>query len=173
MTDDPQLGFAGMGLEPTPEAHARNVMLGSGPWQATDLQRELLRILLYHSGAQRAISLHALIVKLERVSSSSVNLITPIPTEREIKDAIRSLVVDFKVRIGASRSKPFGYFFVTTPQEARDAAHPYISEMRELAKRVRVLLDPHDLGELAGQQWITNLLAESDPVPPPTPKEAA
>jgi hypothetical protein len=160
MTEDSQLGFAGMGLEPTPEAHARNVMLGCGPWQATDLQRELLRILLYHSGAQRAISLRDLIVKLNR-------LITPIPTEREIKDAIRSLVVDFKVRIGASRSKPFGYFFVTTPQEARDAAHLYISEIRELARRVRVLLDPHDLGELAGQQWITNLLTEPDP------KEAA
>jgi len=162
MTYDPQLGFAGMGLDPTPEAHARNVMLGSGPWPATDLQRELLRILLYHSGAQRAISLHALMVKLDRV-------IKPIPTEREIKDAIRSLVVDFKVRIGASRSKPFGYFFVTTPQEARDAAHLYISEIRELARRVRVLLDPHDLAELQGQPWITALLTE----PEADPKEAA
>jgi hypothetical protein len=162
MTDDPQLGFAGMGLDPTPEAHARNVMLGAGPWPATDLQRELLRILLYHSGAQRAISLHDLIVKLSR-------LMTPLPTEREIKDAIRSLVVDFKVRIGASRSKPFGYFFVTTPQEARDAAHLYISEIRELARRVRVLLDPHDLAELQGQPWITALLTEQDA----DPKEAA
>ena len=162
MTDDPQLGFAGMGLEPTPEAHARNVMLGSGPWPATNLQRELLRILLYHSGAQRAISLRDLIVKLER-------LIKPVPTERDIKDAIRSLVVDFKVRIGASRSKPFGYFFVTTPQEARDAANLYISEIRELAKRVRVLLDAHDLSELEGQSWLKPLLSEPDP----DPKEAA
>jgi hypothetical protein len=162
MPDDPQLGFAGMGLEPTPEAHARNVMLGSGPWPATDLQRELLRILLYHSGAQRAISLDALMVKLER-------FFVPVPTEREIKNAIRSLVVDFKVRIGASRSKPFGYFFITTPQEARDAAHLYISEIRELARRVRVLLDPHDLGELEGQRWLKPLLTEPDP----DPKEAA
>lgn len=162
MADDPQLGFAGMGLEPTPEAHARNVMLGSGPWPATDLQRELLRILLYHSGAQRAIPLHALMVKLDRV-------IKPTPTEREIKDAIRSLVVDFKVRIGASRSRPFGYFFVTTPQEARDAANLYISEIRELARRVRVLLDPHDLSELEGQSWLKPLLTEPDP----DPKEAA
>jgi hypothetical protein len=162
MPDDSQLGFAGMGLEPTPDAHARAVMLGSGPWPATDLQRELLRILLYHSGAQRAISLGALIVKLSRV-------IKTVPTEREIKDAIRSLVVDFKVRIGASRSKPFGYFFVTTPQEARDAAHLYISEIRELARRVRVLLDPHDLSELEGQSWLKPLLSEPDP----DPKEAA
>jgi hypothetical protein len=162
MIDDPQLGFAGMGLDPTPEAHARNVMLGAGPWPATDLQRELLRILLYHSGAQRAISLHALMVKLGRV-------LKPIPTEREIKDAIRSLVVDFKVRIGASRSKPFGYFFITSVEEALGTARSYISEIRELALRVRVLLDPHDLRELAGQRWIKALLEE----PEPDPKEAA
>jgi hypothetical protein len=164
MTDESQLGFAGMGLEPTPEAHIRNVMLGSGPWPASNLQRELLRILLYHPGAQRAISLHALMVKLDRV-------LNPIPTEREIKDAFRSLVVDFKVRIGASRGKPVGYFLVTTPEEARDAASPYISEIRQLARRVRVLLDPHDLGELAGQMWIKNLLTETEP--DPDPKEAA
>jgi hypothetical protein len=162
MINDPQLGFAGMGLEPTPDAHARNVMLGSGPWPATDLQRELLHILLYHQGAQRAISLHDLMVKLERIVKNT-------PTEREIKEAVRSLVVDFKVRIGSSRSKPFGYFFVTTPQEARDAAHIFISEIRELARRVRVLIDPHDLGELEGQDWLKPLLTEPDP----DPKDAA
>jgi hypothetical protein len=164
MTDDPQLGFAGMGLEPTPDQHVRNVLVGrSGPWQATDLQRETLRILLYHPGAQRAITLHALMVKLDRVCK-------PIPTEREIKDAVRSLVVDFKVRIGASRSKPSGYFLITTAEEARDAAHPYISEIRQLALRVRVLLDPHDLAELQGQRWIELLLTEPENT---DPKEAA
>jgi hypothetical protein len=163
MPDDSQLGFAGMGLEPTPDAHVRNVIIGrSGPWQATELQRQVLHVLLFHQGAQRAISLHDLMVKLHRVCK-------PIPTEREIKDAIRSLVVDFKVRVGSSRSRPFGYFLVTTPQEARDAAHPFISEIRELARRIRVLLDPHDLGELEGQQWLKELVAEPDP----DPKEAA
>lgn len=163
MTDDPQLGFPGMGLDPTPDAHVRNVMLGrSGPWPVTELQRQLLHILLFHQGAQRAISLHALMVKLDRVC-------TPIPSEREIKDAARSLVVDFKVRIGASRGKPFGYFLVTTAEEARDAASPYISEIRQLARRIRVLLDPHDLGEFEGQRWLPALLEEADS----DPKEAA
>jgi hypothetical protein len=163
MNDDPQLGFAGMGLEPTPDAHVRSVMLGrSGPWPVTELQRQMLHVLLFHPGAQRAISLHALMVKLDRVCK-------PIPTEREIKDAARSLVVDFKVRIGASRGKPVGYFLVTTAEEARDAASPYISEICQLARRVRVLLDPHDLGELEGQRWLKPLLDEPDG----DPKEAA
>jgi hypothetical protein len=159
MTDPQQLGFSGMGLEPTPDTHVRDVLLGrSGPWKPTELQRQLLHILLYHLGAQQAIPLHALMVKLDRV-------LKPAPSEREIKDAMRSLVVDFRVRIGASRSKPNGYFLITTTEEARDAAHLYISEIIHLAQRVRVLLDPHHLGDLAGQRWIESLLTEQLPVP--------
>ena len=163
MTDSLQLGFAGMTAVPQerPDAHPRRVLCGScGPWPPTDLQREMLRILLFHQGAQSPILLRDLMGKLQRV-------ITPLPTEREIKDAARGLIVDFKVRIGASRSKPYGYFLITTPQEARDAAALYIGEIRELARRVRVLLEPHDLAELAGQSGLTFLAAAEEP------KEAA
>ncbi len=154
MTSSLQLGFTGMTAE-SPEAHARRVLCGQPeacPWPPTEIQRELLRILLFHLGAQRAVSLRDLVGKLHHANY-------PLPDEREIKDAIRGLVVDFKVRVGASRSKPFGYFLITTTQEARDTARPYINEIRELAARVRVLLDPHDLAELAGQQWLELLMA--------------
>jgi hypothetical protein len=154
MTDSQQLGFSGMGLEPTPDGHVRDVLVGrSGPWQPTELQRQLLKILLYHLGAQQAIPLRDLMVKLDRV-------LKPCPSERAIKDAFRSLVVDFRVRIGASRNEQNGYFLITTPEEARDAAHPYIAEIVQLALRVRVLLDPHNLGDMAGQRWIESLLTE-------------
>jgi hypothetical protein len=145
MSDSLQLGFAGMGPVDPPDAHARKVLSGlCGPWPLTDLQRELLRILVFHLGASRAIQLRDLMLKLQRI-------VKPLPTEREIKDAARSLVVDFKVRIGASRQRPAGYYLITNSQEARDAAQPYIAEIRHLAQRVRVLLDPHELAELAGQ----------------------
>lgn len=163
MTDSLQLGFSSMQPAETPEAHARRVLCGQPavcPWQPTMLQHRVLHILLIHQGAQRAICLRDLMGKLDRV-------ITPLPTEREIKDAVRGLVVDFKVRIGASRSQPYGYYLITSTTEARDSARPYIQEIRELAARVRVLLDPHDMAELAGQPWLTALLKE-DP-----PKEAA
>jgi hypothetical protein len=152
----------------TPEQHARRVLCGQAavcPWPVTELQRQLLRILLFHPGAHKAIPLRDLMGKLDRAMNKTL------PTEREIKDAIRGLVVDFKVRIGASRSQPFGYFLITTAKEALDTARPYISEIRELAARVRVLVDPHDLAELAGQeqmkQWLEALLS------PPEPEEAA
>jgi hypothetical protein len=157
MSSDLQLGFAGMGLDPDPKVHVRNVILGrSGPWPATELQRRVLHVLLFHLGTQQAISLRDLMVKL------AARMAKPTPTERETKDAIRSLVVDFKVRIGASRSKPSGYFLITTAEEAHEVAHLYISEIRELARRVRVLLNSHDLGELSGQRWLQFLLEEPD-----------
>jgi hypothetical protein len=156
----------------SPVSHASRVLCGQPavcPWPPTQLQREALRILLFHQGAQRPISLRDLMGKLDRVTSE-------LPTERETKDAIRGLVVDFKVRIGASRSRPFGYYLITTTQEARDSARPYINEIRELAARVRVLLDPHDLAELAGQQWLELLTKEPErvtPKPARDPEEAA
>ncbi len=140
-----QLGLAGMGAIEPPDAHARQVLAGrTGPWPLTELQRELLHILVFYLGAQRAIQLRELMAKVQ-------GKVKPLPTEREIKDAIRSLVVDFKVRIGASRQKPAGYFLITNSQEARESAQTYIAEIKKLAQRVRVLLDPHELAELAGQ----------------------
>jgi hypothetical protein len=145
MTPPLQLGLTGIAPIEPPDAHARKVMTGEfGPWPITDLQREFLRVLVFHQGAQRAIQLRDLMAKLQ-------SKVRPIPTEREIKDAARSLVVDFKVRIGASRQRPAGYYLITNSQEARDAAQAYIAEIKHLAQRVRVLLDPHELAELAGQ----------------------
>lgn len=139
-------------------AHATRLLFGqAGPWPLTTLQRELLRILLFHQGAQRAILLRDLMGKLHRATGV-------LPTEREIKDAARGLVVDFKVRIGASRSAHPGYYLITTAEEARDTAAPYISEIRKLAQRVKVILDPHDLAELEGQRIFST---------DPDPKEAA
>lgn len=150
-----------LGIAPPepPDVHARKVLCAqAGPWPLTELQREMLRILLFHQGAHAAIPLRDLMGKLDRI-------LTPIPTEREVKEAARGLVVDFKVRIGASRSGRVGYYLITSSEEARDSARPYISEIRQLARRVRVLLDPHDYAELAGQ-----LRLEQDDA---DPKEAA
>jgi hypothetical protein len=133
-----------------PESHARRVLCGqAGPWPLTPMQQELLRILLFHLGAKQAIPLRDVMGKLGRVLKVA-------PNEREIKDAARGLVVDFKVRIGASRSEPSGYYLITNSEEARDTARPYIAEVKKLIERVRVILDPHDLAEMAGQLSLTD-----------------
>jgi hypothetical protein len=142
-----QLGFAGMQGDSgdAEDAHARRVLYsGAGPWPLADLQREVLRAMLFHPGAARAIPLRDPLAKVARSLKDA-------PAERDVKDAVRSLVVDFKVRIGSSRSQPWGYYLITSVEEARDAAHPFIEEIKKLAQRVRVLLDPHDLAEFENQ----------------------
>jgi hypothetical protein len=108
------------------------------------MQRHLLRVLIFHIGLHWAVPVRSLMITLRNAMKRN-------PTEREIKDAVRSLVVDFKLRIGASRSDPPGYYLISNADEAKAAAQPYISEIRNLVRRVRVLLDPHQLAELAGQ----------------------
>jgi hypothetical protein len=144
------LGMAPAAPPDGPESHARRVLCGqAGPWPLTPMQQELLRILLFHLGAKQAIPLRDVMGKLGRVLKVA-------PNEREIKDAARGLVVDFKVRIGASRSEPSGYYLITNSEEARDTARPYIAEVKKLIERVRVILDPHDLAEMAGQLSLTD-----------------
>ena len=149
---NPQLALAGI---LPPDAHARAVWRGeyTPGWELTGLQKVILGRLLSRLGAHNAIPLRSLL----QITGSDA---------REIKDAIRSLVVDFKVRVGASRGDPPGYYLITSAEEARATSQPYISEIRQLVRRIRVLLDPHDMAELVGQ-----LLLEEEP--DSGPKEAA
>jgi hypothetical protein len=149
---NPQLTLAGI---IPPDAHARAVWRGeyTPGWELTGLQRVVLGRLLNRLGAHNAMPLRELLL----ITGSDA---------REIKDAIRSLVVDFKVRVGASRGDTPGYYLITSSDEARTTVQPYISEIRQLVRRIRVLLDPHDMAELAGQ-----LLLEDHP--DSGPKEAA
>ena len=146
--------FAGMS-EDAADSHARRVLMsGEGPWPLTPLQRALLRILLFRVGARKAITLRDLIARLEQIADaqSAGSPHGPMASEREIKDAIRSLVIDFKVRVGATRSRQHpGYYLITSAEEPRDTARPYVQEIKNLAQRVRVILDPHDLAEFEGQ----------------------
>src|ERR1700694_4710270 len=84
VTDALQLGFAGMGAVGPPAAAARKILSGSDcPWPITELQRELLRILIFHLGAHRAISLRDLAGKLGPAGKH-------LPSEGGRKDAARS-----------------------------------------------------------------------------------
>jgi len=131
-----------------PETRAREVLCGRNvPWQPTLLQHQILRELVFHLGLSRAISLRGL---RDKTGSD----------DRSIKDAIRGLVVNFKVRIGSSRNNPPGYYLVVTTEDATAAAQPLIGEIRHLVQRVRVLLDPHQLAELAGQIGLGDLEEE-------------
>ena len=140
MPDDAQLGFPQLAdFESESLKQINDLLYGKiAPFPLTQDQRRMLIALRFHCGRERAVKLAELCEQLKL-------------EERKVKDLMRSLVVDFKVRIGASRTKPYGYYLVTTAEEAKDAAAVYWSEVRELVKRARVLEDRHFVLERLGQ----------------------
>jgi hypothetical protein len=139
VADPLQLGFPELAdFRREAEKQIVDLLFGRSPWPVTEQQKQLLQVLRSHCGRESAVPLADICARTKL-------------GEREVKDLMRSLVVDFKLRIGAARSKPSGYYLVTTAEEAKDAAQVYESEIKELAKRVRVLRGPHFVCELLGQ----------------------
>lgn len=137
MTDQHQLGFI-----PLLSAEQRAKMLLYGQPQPvpplTREQRELLRRLVFHVGHRSPITRRTL---EERAGLN----------EREVKAAIRDLVIVHQLPIGASRGKDHGYFLVDSPEDVEIAISPLEGEIRELARRVRILGGKERLAELCGQ----------------------
>jgi hypothetical protein len=140
MADPSQLGFPELANYESEIRQQINDLLyfGKAPFPLTKDQRNLLTVMRFHFGRQSAIPLNELCVRTGL-------------QEREAKNLMRSLVVDYGVRIGAARQQPYGYYLVTTAEEAKEAAQVYESEIRELARRVRVLRGTHFVAELLGQ----------------------
>jgi hypothetical protein len=75
-------------------------------------------------------------------------------SERDIKEAVRILVVDFCLPVVGSRVKPYGYYLAVTTQERLDAARTLKHEIRALAARVRALEGKQSLREFLGQMQL-------------------
>lgn len=124
MSDQLQLG-----LDPAAAivAHAEAVLRGeAGPWPLPEEHRPLLAALLRHRGASAPIGI--------------AELMSFLPLgEREIKEAVKSLVENFRVPVGASRQKPYGYYLVQSAQDLALAIRPYVHELRSIGSRVRAL----------------------------------
>jgi hypothetical protein len=142
MSEQQQLGL----IPPSNETHAFDVLhrkdAESKPWPLTPEQKKVLGLLIYHKGAAAAIQI------------KEISAFTKLG-DRAIKDAVRSLVVDFKVRIAGSRQEPYGYYLVMTAAEAIAAAAPLIHEIQELALRAGVLTDEVFISEQQGQMRIS------------------
>jgi hypothetical protein len=112
-----------------------------GPWPITPELKKVLGLLIYHKGAAAAIQI------------KEISAYTKL-SDRAVKDAVRSLIVDFKVRIAGSRQEPYGYYLVMTAEEARAAASPLVHEALNLLQRAEVLTDEHFITEQNGQMRI-------------------
>jgi hypothetical protein len=120
------------------DGEVMQVLMGKGPWPLTDEQRHVLERLRWAKGAANAISIREL---SERTKLG----------EREIKDAVRSLVIDFDLAIGGRRQEPYGYFLILTAEELEDSLRPLGHEIRALLLRYKKLGNKHRLLQLLGQ----------------------
>lgn len=137
MSDQVQLGFIPL---MSAEQRARHLLYGQPQPvpQLTAAQRAVLIRLVRHIGHKSPIE--------RRVLEGTAQL-----SEREVKAAIRDLVILHSVPIGASRGKDHGYFLVDSAEDVEIAISPLESEIRELARRVRILGGKERLAELCGQ----------------------
>ncbi len=91
-----------------------------------------------HQGREKPIALASLV--------TAVGL-----SEREVKAIVEQLVVTHKMRIGARRAEPWGYFIVVDAADLKVAVAPYQHQIFSMWQRLRVLLSAPELRELLGQ----------------------
>lgn len=72
-------------------------------------------------------------------------------SERQIKGIVEQLVVAHRMRIGARREEPAGYFMIETAEDLEAAVKPYRNQILAMWRRLRVLEQPQRLSELLGQ----------------------
>jgi len=105
-----------------------------GAYPLPEEARAILRVLRFHAGWERAIPLCEL---AERAAAASVHAAGI--TDREVKQAVKTLTEDFGVPVGASRQTPNGYFLCVTREDLEIAVRPYILEGKSLFRRARAI----------------------------------
>ena len=92
------------------------------------IEQRLLDILQHHQGKDRAIT----VAELQRL--------VPVST-RKIRATIATLVTERRVPIASTVHPPYGFFLITTAEEAKECLAQYWSRVEEVAKRARILAD--------------------------------
>jgi hypothetical protein len=110
----------------------------SGPWQLWSNEMQLLRMLREHKGAENPLQLNTIAIQLGM-------------SPRDIKSAVKSLVEDFKLPIGGSRQKPFGYFLIVSGEDLEAALRPLVHELQSIARRVKALTGEQRMAEIFNQ----------------------
>lgn len=116
-----------------------DVIMGKGPWPLNERQARLLEILRWRQGRAHAIGIAELMPRLKCGA-------------REIKEAVRELVVTFRLPIVASRdAEGGGYFFATTAEERMTGSSDYLKEAAKLIQRALIIRSDQDVKVLLGQ----------------------
>lgn len=126
-----------------PRVHGPLFDMNEGPFAHSQMDPTLEEILVggiiwKHKGREKPIT----IAKIKEMTKLS---------ERQIKGVVEQLVVSHKLRIGARREEPAGYFVIQDAEDLATAVGPYKSQILAMWRRLRVLEQPGLLREFLGQ----------------------
>ncbi len=106
-------------------------------FELTNEEEAVLRVLNQCRGKERAVRVDDL---AQRTSINS----------REVRAIVSHLRRDHRIRIGSSVKKPFGYYMITCPEEAKETADQLWSRAIDLLKTIQVI-ERRQLPEIEGQ----------------------
>jgi len=92
------------------------------------LERQIFEILQQHQGKERAIT----VGDLQREVLAST---------RKIRAVIATLVTERRVPIASTVHPPYGFYLITSPEEAKECLAQYWSRVEEVARRAKILAD--------------------------------
>ena len=92
------------------------------------LERRILEILQDHKGKKKAI----------RVDDLQVMVGT---STRKIRAVIATLVTEDHIPIASTVHPPYGFYLITTAEEAKECLAQYWSRVEEVARRAKILAD--------------------------------
>lgn len=72
-------------------------------------------------------------------------------SERQIKGIVEQLVVTHKLKIGARREEPVGYFMIVDATDQETAVRTFRNQIIAMWRRLRVIDDRRSLREFHGQ----------------------
>ena len=99
----------------------------------------VLRAIRFHRGAANPIGIRELVTRLKI-------------SEREVKQIVRTLRVDFRLPIGSSKSATNGgYFIIASIADQETAIQGPLAQIRAEAEILKVLTSPARTRELLGQ----------------------
>jgi hypothetical protein len=84
-----------------------------------------------HAGMTSAICIASLQRKWTNLTGRCWN-------DREIKGAVEELRVTYRIPVGSSRRKPYGYFLAVTDEELQATAEVYISQALSMLKHATI-----------------------------------
>lgn len=125
------------------DTQALGPLFDAGPFGQSKIQPTAMEALVAgmiwkHKGRNNPISI-ARISELTKLS------------DRTIKGVVERLIVTHKIRIGARRDEPAGYFVIEGIEDLDAAVGPYKAQMLSMLHRLRVLAPPEVVREFLGQ----------------------